>query len=84
MSEDDRDFVEINGKRFVAPKPPPLDGGQSVSVHTTVLTGRKCKRCGKMLTASASGKDGVMPRLEEPEHTLEQCDHAIVDGIHDR
>lgn len=75
-------FIKINGQTFVAPPPPKLEDGQVSFVSSFVMTGKRCPRCHKMLTATQDGVGGNVEKMKLPVHSEEDCDLVIVDEIH--
>lgn len=84
MSEDEEQFegITVNGVTYRAPKAPDPEPGQTVSVSTTILTGRRCPRCFRVLTASKTKEGGIVEGMPVIEHTEEQCNAALVDDTH--
>ncbi len=77
-------FITVNGRTFVAPPVPKLEDGEVVLASSYVITGKTCKRCGKLLTASQSTVGGqVTEQLDMPQHDEEDCNLHVVQEIHE-
>ena len=62
------------------------EGVESWTVSASVIVSTRCPRCGAVKTGGwVSSKDGEpLPEPPPPpEHTKEECDHKVVDYVHD-
>lgn len=76
--------ITVNGQTWTAPEPGPVPEGAFSFVMSSVMVGRKCERCGKFISAWSSGEGVEMPPAPRlPEHSETECDHQVVDYVHD-
>ena len=84
MTEKKRSTITVGGQTWVGPEEPELKEDETAFEVNMAAVSAFCPRCGKHLWASmVDDAEQPVGKVRLPEHTETECDHKVVDDVHD-